>query len=67
MPDYSHEGLTISVRERPDQGYVEYGVVIDGIFHGIGGTKLGDYQEKILEGGKLAADEADAKSASKKS
>jgi hypothetical protein len=69
MPDetYAYEGLTISVRERPDQGYAEYGVVIDGVFHGIGGMKLGDFQEKILEGGKATADEAEAKAAAKKS
>ena len=65
--DYTHEGLTVVVRERPDQGTVEYGVDIDGAFLPIGGAKLSDFQEKILEAGKAAADEAESKSSSKSS
>jgi len=40
-------------------GLVEYGVVVDGVFHPTFAERTGDYQERQAAGEQAQADEAD--------
>jgi hypothetical protein len=63
----AYNDLTVSIREDPDTGFADIGPVVEGAFIPIGRVNLADFHEKIHEAAKAAADEAEAKSGSKKS
>jgi hypothetical protein len=56
--------VDVGVRTTEDSGLVEYGVIVDGVFHPFAAERSGDYQERQAAGTEALAQ---AKSSSRKS
>lgn len=53
MGEITHSGLGVALRKRDDQGYYEFGVIVDGGFVSFGARKIGDVEPE-LEAAKAA-------------
>lgn len=47
MSEYTHSGLGVTLRKREDQGFYEFGVVVDGGFIPFAARRIGDVQPEI--------------------
>lgn len=56
--------LGVAVRRRPDQGYFEFGVVVDGEFYSFGARREGDLDPEFSQGLAKSKQSQDASSES---
>lgn len=60
-----HEKAELGVRMSTETGLVEYGAVVDGVFHPFAAERTGDYQDR-QHAGKEAQAEAKSSTGTKK-